>query len=60
MRLWFRIYRGAVTPDEDPGLFFTSHQGSTSVQQMYVSGMGSVWTKAEDQPAKAVEPADHT
>ena len=52
-----RIHRGAVTPDEDPGLFFTSHQGSTLVSNVHVSAMGTIWTQAGDQPAKAFEPA---
>ncbi|KAL3142936.1 hypothetical protein ABBQ38_003221 [Trebouxia sp. C0009 RCD-2024] len=53
-----RVYRGAVTPDEDPGMFFISHQGSTTVSNVHMSAMGSIWTQVNDQPAKAFEPAE--
>ena len=53
-----RVYRGAVTSQQDTGIYFTSHGGSTSVRNVEVHAMGTIWTKAADQPAKAFEPAE--
>ncbi len=52
-----RVYRGAVTPQEDPGMYFTSHGGTTSIQDIQVHAMGPIWTRSSDQPAKTFEPA---
>ncbi len=52
-----RVYRGAVTSQEDCGIYFTSHGGGTHIEDVQVHSMGSIWTKASDQPAKAFEPA---
>lgn len=52
-----RVYRGAVASQAESGIYFTSHGGATHVKDVQVHSMGSIWTKASDQPAKAFEAA---
>lgn len=53
-----RVYRGAVTPKADPGLYFTSHGGQSIVKDVQFHTMRSIWIREADQPQKQVEPAN--
>jgi hypothetical protein len=52
-----RVYRGGVAASQDPGFFFIAQGGPASVADINAHGMGSIWERPQDQPAKTQEPA---